>query len=103
MPGFKCWAHFYSSSALGMYSCRRRCLIRSEPGTNILMHRGIVNTFGVFQSYYASTYLEGFSASSITWIGTVQGFLLINVGVLSGPLYDLGYLRALIGAGTALI
>jgi MFS family permease len=33
----------------------------------------------------------------------MQGFLLIVVGVLSGPLYDQGHLRGLIGVGTALI
>ena len=62
-----------------------------------------MNTFGVFQEYYQETYLSTYQPSAISWIGTVQGFLLIVVGVLSGPLYDLGYLRGLIGAGTFLI
>ena len=57
----------------------------------------------MFQSYYEATYLSSFELSAISWIGTVQGFLLIVVGVLSGPLYDMGYLRALIGGGTCLL
>jgi len=31
------------------------------------------------------------------------GFLLIVVGVVTGPLYDWGYLHALIGLGSALV
>ncbi|KAK3368344.1 MFS transporter, MCP family, solute carrier family 16, member 10 [Podospora didyma] len=64
---------------------------------------GLINTFGVFQEYYSETYLASFPPSSISWIGTAQGFLLINFGVLSGPLYDMGYLRGLIGTGAGLI
>ncbi|KAI5462806.1 major facilitator superfamily domain-containing protein [Mariannaea sp. PMI_226] len=64
---------------------------------------GLVNTFGVFQEFFRENYLSSFPPSSISWIGTVQGFLLIVVGVLSGPLYDLGYLRGLIGVGASLI
>lgn len=57
----------------------------------------------MFQEYFQGSYLSSFPPSAISWIGTVQGFLLIVVGVLSGPLYDLGYLRGLIGVGAALI
>lgn len=63
---------------------------------------GLVNSFGVFQTYYASTLLSGHSPSSISWIGTVQGTLLLVVGVFSGPIFDRGYFRSmqlLSGAG----
>ena len=64
---------------------------------------GVVNLFGVFQAYYQLNDLSSSSPSTISWIGTIQGFLLIFVGVITGPLYDLGYLRTLIWAGTFLM
>jgi MFS family permease len=57
---------------------------------------GLVNSFGVYQGYYQSTLLADFSPSSISWIGTLQGSLLLIVGVLSGPLFDKGYFRFLL-------
>jgi MFS family permease len=63
-------------------------------------NRGVVLSYGVFQNYYAETYLSDFSPSDISWIGTVQGFLLFGGGIFSGPLFDRGYLRALLIAGT---
>lgn len=62
-----------------------------------------MNTFGVFQSYYEQTLLLGHSASSISWIGTVHGFLLLLAGVIVGPIFDKGYLRSLIAIGTFLV
>ena len=67
------------------------------------LRRGIVNLFGAFQAYYELNGLATSTTSAISWIGTIQGFLLIVVGVITGPLYDLGYLRALIGVGTTLL
>ncbi|KAK3196259.1 putative NRPS-like protein biosynthetic cluster [Lecanicillium sp. MT-2017a] len=65
---------------------------------------GLVNSFGVYQSYYQTTLLASHSPSTISWIGTVQGVLLLLVGVVSGPLFDRGYFRAiLVGAGLCLV
>ena len=65
---------------------------------------GLVNSFGVFQAFYERELLADQSASTIAWIGTLQGSLLLIVGVLSGPLFDRGYFRALlIGAGLTLV
>ncbi|KAJ5758754.1 hypothetical protein N7520_005910 [Penicillium odoratum] len=61
---------------------------------------GVVNTFGVFQSYYEDVLFSSYSASSISWIGTVQGFLLFLVGVVVGPVFDRGYLKSLIVIGS---
>lgn len=58
--------------------------------------------FGSFQSFYALTYLVSSTSSAISWIGTVQSFLLIVCGIVSGPLFDLGYYRAMILVGTSL-
>lgn len=46
---------------------------------------------------------ERYSPSSISWIGTIQAFLLIEVGIFSGPLYDHGHLRYLLLAGAGLL
>lgn len=62
-----------------------------------------MNTFGVFQSYYEDTLLSGHSASSISWIGTVQGFLLFLAGIIVGPIFDKGYLKTLIAVGSFLV
>ncbi|KAI0483243.1 MFS transporter, MCP family, solute carrier family 16, member 10 [Xylariaceae sp. FL0804] len=64
---------------------------------------GTLNTFGVFQTFYQENFLSSYSPADISWIGTVQGFLLIVVGVLSGPIYDLGHLKLLIFTGAVLV
>ncbi|KAK1546711.1 major facilitator superfamily transporter [Colletotrichum paranaense] len=63
---------------------------------------GLVNTFGVYQTYYERT-LPGVTPSAISWIGSLQGALLMMVGPISGPLYDAGYFRELVWAGITLI
>ncbi|KAI0401425.1 MFS transporter, MCP family, solute carrier family 16, member 10 [Xylaria palmicola] len=63
---------------------------------------GLPNAFGAFQSFYALQYLPNYSSSAISWIGTLQGALLILLGLISGPLTDLGYYRVLLYAGSLL-
>jgi MFS family permease len=65
--------------------------------------RGTVNTFGVFQTYYETNPLWHASPSNISWIGSIQAFLLLLVGLFSGPAYDAGYFRALIIGGACFI
>lgn len=60
---------------------------------------GLLNTFGIFQTYYESGELFQTTSSNISWIGAVQAFLVLLGGLISGPLYDRGYLGALISAG----
>ena len=62
---------------------------------------GFTFAFGSFQSYYELEYLTNESSSSISWIGTMSTFLLIVVGVISGPLFDLGYFRSMLFVGAA--
>ncbi|KAK7743506.1 hypothetical protein SLS53_004040 [Cytospora paraplurivora] len=64
---------------------------------------GLVNTYGVFQTYYETTLLKSSSSSSISWIGSLQAALLMLVGVIAGPLYDAGHFRHLLSAGLFLI
>ncbi|OTA59643.1 MFS general substrate transporter [Hypoxylon sp. EC38] len=61
---------------------------------------GFSNSFGVFQSYYTHNILDSYSSSDISWIGTTEGFLLSIIGIVSGPLYDKGYIRYLMIAGS---
>ncbi|KAH9908938.1 major facilitator superfamily domain-containing protein [Xylariomycetidae sp. FL2044] len=60
---------------------------------------GLVNTFGVYQTYYEQVLLTSSSSSAISWIGSVQGFLLLAGGIYSGPLFDMGYFRHMICTG----
>ncbi|KAF2000043.1 MFS general substrate transporter [Amniculicola lignicola CBS 123094] len=64
---------------------------------------GIINTFGSYQAYYETVLLPDSSPSSISWIGSIQAFLLLFVGALSGPIYDAGYFRALLITGSFLL
>lgn len=41
--------------------------------------------------------------SAISWIGTIQSWFLITTGVISGPLFDLGWFRPMLFAGYSLI
>ncbi|KAK6448082.1 hypothetical protein FP744_10004332 [Trichoderma asperellum] len=64
---------------------------------------GIINSFGVFETYYEQRILSHMSPSSIAWIGSVQSALLMVVGVISGPLLDAGYFYALLPTGAFLL
>ncbi|KAI0877455.1 monocarboxylate permease-like protein, mch4 [Hypoxylon argillaceum] len=64
---------------------------------------GILSSFGVFQSYYASGDLFVASSSTISWIGSIQSFLPQLSGLVAGPLYDRGYLRPLLATGIAFV
>ncbi|KAL8743884.1 MAG: hypothetical protein Q9190_003805 [Brigantiaea leucoxantha] len=61
---------------------------------------GILNAFGVFQTYYESGELFNESSSNISWIGAIQSFMLLVTGVFTGPLYDRGHLRTLLVVGS---
>ncbi|KAH6671281.1 MFS monocarboxylate transporter [Halenospora varia] len=63
---------------------------------------GLVNTFGVFQGYYSSVPSFG-SSSAISWIGSVQSFLLLLLGAFSGRVVDAGYARPMTMVGSFLI
>ena len=64
---------------------------------------GILNAFGVFQTYYESGQLFTRSSSDISWIGSIQSFMLLVVGIFTGPIYDRGYLRSLLVVGSFLV
>lgn len=64
---------------------------------------GIVNSFGSYQTYYESDLLKDASPSSVSWIGSIQAYLLMLVGAMTGPIYDAGYFRHLLVVGSFLV
>ncbi|KAI3323114.1 MFS general substrate transporter [Xylariaceae sp. AK1471] len=64
---------------------------------------GLINTFGVYQAYYETSLLKEYSSSDISWIGSIQAFFLLAIGVFIGPLYDAGHCRILLILGTIFV
>ncbi|KAI0845714.1 MFS general substrate transporter [Daldinia vernicosa] len=64
---------------------------------------GLINSFGVYQTYYETDLLRSSTSSDISWIGSLQGALLNMGGLVSGPLFDAGYFRALTISGSVLV
>ncbi|PPR01029.1 hypothetical protein CVT26_015630 [Gymnopilus dilepis] len=64
---------------------------------------GYTTSFGVFQDYYVRVHLPNENASTISWIGSVNAFLVIAGGLLAGRIYDKGYFYALLWGGSLLI
>ncbi|RKL05604.1 hypothetical protein BFJ70_g17095 [Fusarium oxysporum] len=67
------------------------------PGAN-KYERGMIISFGVFQTYYVSNLHR--SRSDISWVGSLAVFFLFFTGIISGRLTDAGYFRitTIIGA-----
>jgi MFS family permease len=61
---------------------------------------GYIGSWGLFQSYYISTL--GCSQSDVSWIGSLQIFLIYFVGTFSGRVLDAGYLRTTLAVGCSL-
>jgi hypothetical protein len=49
---------------------------------------GYINSFGVFQAYYATEL--GLPPATISWIGSIQVFLLFFIGTFTGRITDAG-------------
>lgn len=64
--------------------------------------RGLLLAFGVFQTFYEETLLPHESPSNLSWVSTISAFILLTSGLLTGPLFDYGYLRPLLVAGSLL-
>lgn len=60
---------------------------------------GYINSFGVFQTYYATELALG-PPATISWIGSIQVFLLFFIGTFTGRLTDAGYFREVFLLGT---
>ncbi|KAI0129798.1 monocarboxylate permease-like protein, mch4 [Xylariales sp. AK1849] len=64
---------------------------------------GMISSFSVFQTYYESGELFKASSADISWIGSIQSFLLQLTGLVAGPVYDRGYLRLLLVTGSSMV
>jgi MFS family permease len=66
---------------------------------------GLLVSYGTFQTYYTSGHgiSDESSPSNIAWIGSIQSFLLLFGGSLTGQLFDGGYYRPMLVAGTLLV
>lgn len=62
---------------------------------------GLIMSFGVFQPYYEETL--GMVPSAVSWIGTMQIFLLLAVGIFSGRATDAGLVHETVFVGTFLV
>jgi MFS family permease len=58
---------------------------------------GFFTSFGVYQTYYENTL--GIAPSTISWIGSIQVFLLFGIGTISGRATDAGLFRPVYTAG----
>ncbi|KAJ7816172.1 MFS general substrate transporter [Mycena leptocephala] len=54
---------------------------------------GYTTSFGVYQDFYTRDYLTRSSPSAISWIGSINAFIIISVGLLSGRLHDRGHFQ----------
>lgn len=61
---------------------------------------GYVSSFGIFQSHYTTTL--NVTPSAISWIGSLQLFLIYFVGTFSGRALDAGYYRTVLVCGSSL-
>ncbi|GFF57491.1 riboflavin transporter MCH5 [Aspergillus udagawae] len=61
---------------------------------------GFLNSFGVFEEYYAKNQLADKSESTIAWLGALSIFFVFSVSVVSGPLLDAFGPRLLLYVGS---
>ncbi|GJC99233.1 major facilitator superfamily transporter [Colletotrichum higginsianum] len=64
---------------------------------------GLISSFGAFQAFYQSDILSGSTPFQISAIGSLQNFLMVFLGFIIGPIYDLGYSRHLLVVGSVLV
>lgn len=61
---------------------------------------GYLTSFGLFQSYYTTTLKV--APSAISWIGSIQIFLVYFIGTFSGRALDAGYFHTVLACGSFL-
>lgn len=61
---------------------------------------GYINSFGVFQTYYVERL--GHPPSDISWVGSIQIFLLFFIGTFAGRATDAGYFKLILTVGAVL-
>ncbi|KAJ7606610.1 major facilitator superfamily domain-containing protein [Roridomyces roridus] len=64
---------------------------------------GYSTSFGVYQDFYVREYLLRSSSSTISWIGSVNIFIVLTGGFVAGRLHDRGYFYPLMYGGSLLM
>ncbi|KAF7325010.1 MFS general substrate transporter [Mycena kentingensis (nom. inval.)] len=64
---------------------------------------GYSSSFGVYQDFYVRSYLSNSSPSAISWIGSVNIFIVLSGGFVAGRLHDRGYFYPLMYTGALLM
>ena len=62
---------------------------------------GFVNSFGLFQTYYVNVMHLG-ENSAVSWIGSLQVFLVFGIGTFSGRALDAGFFKIVFWSGSLL-
>lgn len=106
--GFKCLAPSSSSSTLGKRDFlafpRHISICEARIQADFLpSYRGVINSYGVYQTYYEQSFLRSSGSSAISWIGSLQTFSIMIMGCVTGPIYDAGYFHHLLCGGTFLV
>ncbi|KAF4964309.1 hypothetical protein FSARC_7754 [Fusarium sarcochroum] len=100
--GFRAWMCVLGTHLVVMNTWYVKYFTSSEavgPSTNT--SRGVINSFGVFQSYYVEALQR--PPSDIAWIGSVEIFFLFFIGTFTGRLTDAGFFRPIAIIGSVLI
>ncbi|ORX69901.1 MFS general substrate transporter [Linderina pennispora] len=69
---------------------------------NLMCTLGIVNSFGVFTTYYINYIYAHESAASVAWIGTMVSAVMLGGSVTTGPLTDRFGFRKVALTGTVI-
>ncbi|KAJ5667838.1 uncharacterized protein N7477_006408 [Penicillium maclennaniae] len=77
----------------------RSWLVISGASTSLFCTVGFLNSFGVFEEYYASAQLSMNSQSTIAWLGATAIFFLFSISVISGIILDVFGPRLMCWAG----
>ncbi|KAI0022513.1 MFS general substrate transporter [Xylariomycetidae sp. FL0641] len=64
---------------------------------------GIINSAAVFESYFSTHQLRGYSSSAIGWIFSTYLFIVFFAGIQVGPVFDRHGPRVLVAVGSLLV
>jgi MFS family permease len=89
------------SPSLPLASSRLTAALQIVAGHLIIFNTfGYIGSWGFFEAYYMDAL--GRSFLDISWVGSLQIFLVFFIGAVSGRALDAGFLRATLIAGCAL-
>lgn len=100
--GFRCWGPFSCTLILGVNYPTTHSQFHLILAANIIS-KGIVSSYGSYQTYYEKSVLSTRSSFQVSSIGAVQSFFMVFLGLLAGPIFDRGYFKRLLRVGSLLI